>query len=104
MNKSYRNKKLLALAKHYPCQYCSTDNGTIVAAHYSGMWSNKVGKGKGLKPHDAAIAYLCMDCHDIVDNRNNVYSEHEALAVWAIACANTYRSLLESGDICLKMA
>jgi 5-methylcytosine-specific restriction endonuclease McrA len=64
----YRNKKLLQYARHCSCQYCGADlpegYSTVVAAH-----SNHHDKGGALKASDCFIAYLCFDCHNIVDGR-----------------------------------
>jgi hypothetical protein len=101
VDKTYRNKKLLQAAQYYPCQFCGADNATTVAAHYQGMWSNKVGKGMGMKPHDAAIAYLCSDCHDLLDGRTKEanFGAAEKHAMFAIAAANTWKSLLIDGRL-----
>lgn len=102
MSQDQKNKKLLEWARHYPCQCCGVDDGTIVASHYQGPMSNKVGKGMGRKPHNYAIAYLCSDCHDCVDGRNMELPTLTRLAMWSTACANTYKSLIEDGrlEIC----
>jgi len=59
----YRNPKILRYARDYPCIRCNNDDGTIVGAHYSGIFSDLLGKGMGQKPHDHCVAYLCRDCH-----------------------------------------
>lgn len=86
---NYRNKKLLQLARHHECQYCNTDDGTIVAAH-----SNQLihGKGMGIKAHDVFIAYLCAYCHDVVDGRRRPgISQQTREEIWSIAHYNTMR-------------
>ena len=64
---NYRNKKLLKLAQEIPsCTMCGCYNkGNIVAAH-----SNQIihGKGKGIKAHDFAIAFICNNCHYEIDH------------------------------------
>jgi len=35
----------------------------VVAAHYTGLRSNLLGKGTGHKPHDLCVADLCHKCH-----------------------------------------
>lgn len=49
------------------CMSCGRPNdGTIVGAH-----SNfGDGKGMGQKSHDV-LAYVCLDCHDIIDGRQH---------------------------------
>jgi hypothetical protein len=43
-------------------------DGTVVAAHYQGFRSYALGKSKGCKPHDLAVADLCHKCHALFDN------------------------------------
>ena len=64
---TYRNKKLLALARLAPrCFCCGHDNdGTIVAAHAN---VQSLGKGMGHKAADIP-AFVCMYCHDKIDGR-----------------------------------
>lgn len=64
---NYRNPKLLAFAKDAPyCMGCRTVNyGQVVGAHSNQI---KHGKGKGIKAHDL-VAYLCNQCHDVLDGR-----------------------------------
>jgi len=66
-NKPYRNKKLLNASRNRTCIKCDADDGTIVRAHYQGLGSSRLGKGKGQKPHDFASADLCMLCHSEFD-------------------------------------
>lgn len=58
-----RSKKLLSAAKDQHCVCCGSKDGTIVAAHYQGFRSHSLGKGRGIKPVDLAIADLCSECH-----------------------------------------
>ena len=47
---------------------CNKPNdGTVVGAHCSGIRSHELGKGTGQKCTDAAIAYICHNCHVEVD-------------------------------------
>ncbi len=64
----YRNKKYLKEANGQSCIRCGISDGTIVACHYSGLWSHKLGKGRGIKPHDFCVADLCSSCHNYFDN------------------------------------
>lgn len=61
---TYRNDKLLRLAKDSPCANCSCQDSTIVAAH-----SNEHVHGRGFahKAHDCYIAFLCIRCHSWYD-------------------------------------
>jgi hypothetical protein len=98
---NYRNKTLLNYAKDSPCQFCGSDDKTVVACHISGLYANKCGKGTGLKPDDTASAYMCFDCHDLYDGRTREanFGEAERAAMFAVACANTYRWLLITGRL-----
>ena len=62
-----RSKKLLAAAEGQSCVNCGVRDGTVVAAHYSGMRQHAFGKGKGIKGHDLCIADLCAKCHSKFD-------------------------------------
>lgn len=62
-----RSDKLLLAAKGQSCVCCGVRDGTVVAAHYQGMRSHMLGKGKGIKAHDLCIADLCVKCHTAFD-------------------------------------
>ena len=55
--------KLLKASNGRSCVKCGADDGTIVRAHYSGVGSARLGKGRGVKPHDFCSADLCARCH-----------------------------------------
>lgn len=61
---TYRNKKLLALARGQACVMCGTQDGTIVAAHSN---LGEHGKGMGHKAHDGMTMWLCYRCHVDLD-------------------------------------
>jgi hypothetical protein len=62
-----RSKKMLKGADGQSCMNCGVRDGTVVAAHYTGMRSHAFGKGTGTKPHDLLIADLCRACHAAFD-------------------------------------
>lgn len=62
-----RSKKILAAAKGQSCVNCGAADGTVVAAHYTGLRAHALGKGTGHKPHDLCIADLCHRCHAAFD-------------------------------------
>ena len=62
-----RSTKYLRGAKGQGCINCGANNGTIVAAHYTGLRSSIFGKGTGCKPHDVCVADLCRKCHETFD-------------------------------------
>lgn len=61
---TYRNRKLLDLARGQACVQCGRQDDTVVAAHSN---QNEHGKGMGIKAHDAMHAWLCYTCHAYVD-------------------------------------
>jgi hypothetical protein len=69
---NYRNPKLLKLADGAPCMMCSIQDGTVVAAHSNQL---RDGKGTGIKGHDFRIAFLCVTCHNMIDNGNKLSKE-----------------------------
>lgn len=61
------SKYLNAIRSHVThCVECSAVATDI--AHYSGLHSDKLGKGRGCKAHDYAVARLCRECHTKLDN------------------------------------
>lgn len=94
---TYRNKKLLELAKHVPyCMRCRKPNtGQVVAAHAN---MQTMGKGMGIKAADIP-AYLCNTCHDIVDGRvlhPDCTNARDRNAEWAMAAVHSLRWALEN--------
>lgn len=62
-----RSRKMLNAAAGETCARCGADDGTIVAAHYTGLRQHIYGKGKGIKCHDPCSAHLCRTCHEYFD-------------------------------------
>lgn len=85
---NFRCPQILRLARDIPCCLCGAQNGTTVAAHAN--WQ-AFGKGKSIKAHDWAVAYLCMGCHDIVDGRAGGLLRHEQQDEWSIGWAATVK-------------
>jgi len=95
---TYRNKAYLALARGKPCVCCGAQDGTTVAAHYSGLGSNFLGKGAGQKAHDFCVAWLCAGCHedfDMYEAGNSVARSQEFLQFVLESMA----LVLETGEI-----
>lgn len=82
---TYRNSKLLELARTLPCQICGAEDGTVSAAHSN---QYRDGKGKGLKAHDYRIASLCYQCHHEVDNGAK-FNRQQKLDIWEQAHRKT---------------
>ena len=98
---TYRNPKLLALAKHAPrCFCCGADNdGTVVAAHSNEM---AYGKGMGHKAHDWAISYVCHKCHERIDGRADKLSRNDKELLWRMSHIKTIEWLFSSGSLVTK--
>jgi len=89
----YRNKKLLELARQFPCQHCGREDGTVVAAHSNQL---RDGKGKGIKAHDYRIASLCFTCHADLDQGKDL-SKSERVELWEESHRKTIALLFERG-------
>ena len=63
-----RSKKYTDAARGQSCVITGTNDGTIVSCHYSGMHSNRLGKGAGVKAHDIFVADLKATVHSDLDN------------------------------------
>jgi hypothetical protein len=98
---TYRNRKLLDLARDCPhCMSCRSHNdGSVVAAHSN---SQEFGKGMGIKASDAAIAFLCDDCHSLVDGRTGKLDRFERETMFYKASMKTYVWMMEQGKLELK--
>lgn len=86
---TYRNRKLLDLARDQACVMCHTQDGTIVAAH-----SNLIehGKGMGTKAHDGMMAWLCYRCHSELD-QGTERSKDERREYTLTAICRTYKAM-----------
>lgn len=91
----YRNKRLLEIARNFPCQHCGIDDGTVVAAHSNQL---RDGKGKGIKASDYRIASLCFKCHAELDQGKNL-SKAERLEMWEEAHRKTIGLLFDNGHL-----
>ena len=96
--KPYRNRKLLDAAKGQSCIRCGADDGTIVAAHYSGLYSDQLGKGAGQKAWDLFVAFLCRDCHATFDSYKDGNDDARA-AKFMLLILKTQMRLLDMGVI-----
>lgn len=90
----YRNKKLLALAKEAPhCFRCGEYNmGQVVACHAN---SHLMGKATGIKAADLP-AYMCQQCHDMIDGRTGDLSRDEKWLYWCEAAILSMHWALEN--------
>jgi len=88
-------------ARDQPCIRCGIEDGTTVLAHYQGPMSNLLGKGLGLKGNDLAAAYLCHNCHAIMDGRtkDGLMSVYERGHHFAMLCLMTIIRRHKSGQL-----
>lgn len=94
--KPIRSKRYLAAAKGQPCTMTKACDGTVVACHYSGLHSNRLGKGAGIKAQDLFIADLCFDCHQQFDQYTQGRDYEQAFA-FAMAIFETQWRRVEQG-------
>ena len=91
----YRNKRILEIARNFPCQHCGRDDGTVVAAHSNQL---RDGKGKGIKASDFRIASLCFTCHMELDQGKNL-SKAERVEMWEEAHRKTIGLLFDNNHL-----
>ena len=95
----YESKKLLQSARGRACQNCGCEDGTTVSAHAN--WQ-QYGKGRGLKAHDWAIAWLCHGCHTWLDmpaqlDPTQRYAKFDTGEMWQSAHVKTLTILFNEG-------
>jgi hypothetical protein len=80
--------------------------GEIVAAHSN---HQRHGKGRSLKAHDIAVAFVCGVCHDVIDGGDNHLDKHSRDTLWHLAVVNTlvwvavhHPEVLGKGKLCRK--
>lgn len=91
-----KSPKLLEAARGQSCALCGADDGTVVAAHYSGLYSNALGKGMGQKAWDHCTAHLCHRCHTDLDTYAEGNSEERAIR-FMVAIFKTQKRLFDDG-------
>lgn len=78
--------KLRKAACNYDCVLCGRDKAYTVPAHCDEL---EFGKGMGKKTPGFLIAYVCGDCHDIIDGRKGGLSKDEKRHMWRTAYLRT---------------
>jgi len=78
--------KLTSAAQDYPCAWCHRQDGTIVPAHCNEL---ALGRGANFKTKDYLVAYLCHECHDVVDGRRGGLTLEEKRGMWNRAYVQT---------------
>ena len=93
----FRCQELRSLASKAPrCFHCGALNtGQVVACHVNSL---RLGKGMGQKAHDVP-AYLCRECHDLLDGRRGSLTRHEKLVMFLAAAYDSMVWLLQAGWI-----
>mgnify|MGYP001559279473 CR=1 FL=1 len=91
--------ELLAIASFAPCMRCGKHQGTgkVVGCHAQGFWATKYGKGWAQKPSDFVVAYLCNDCHRLMDAYENAETEELRSLEWAALIFRTFEWLFQHG-------
>lgn len=92
---TYRNPKLLALARDQACVMCLNRNDTVVAAHSNLLEHDK---GRSNKAHDGMTAWLCYRCHTRLDQGADMTREQRREFTLTAIC-RTYMQLWEQGLI-----
>lgn len=95
---TFRNPRLLELARDQACVACGLQNGTVVSAH-SNLGDH--GKGMGHKAHDGMVAWLCHGCHAELDQGTRMDRPAKRLFTLEAIC-RTYQQLWDQGLIEVK--
>lgn len=95
---TYRNRKLLDLARDQACVLCGIQDATVVAAH-SNMGEH--GKGMGHKAHDGMTAWLCYECHANLDQGRALTKDQKQDHMLRAIC-KTYMKLWDLNLIGVK--
>jgi len=99
---TYKNKKYLNLSRGKPCVFCGDTQG-VVAAHYSGKYAHKLGKGKGIKAWDFCTASLCPTCHDHFDSYEGGNDDARSVE-FLLLVLQTMHIYLEVGELKLEVS
>ena len=93
----FRSSALLSLAAKAPrCMNCGTANrGQVVACHSNSLLH---GKGMGTKAHDIP-AYLCGECHDLLDGRAGTLTSFEKSQMFYRAAFDSMVWLFQSDHL-----
>lgn len=75
-----RSKKMLDAARDQACVNCGAADGTVVAAHYTGLRAHWLGKGVANKVSDLCVADLCHKCHSAFDQHKASSRDESATA------------------------
>jgi len=93
-----RLPKFVKAANGQSCVRCGKETGTTVGAHYQGVGSLRLGKGRGIKPHDFASADLCGECHSYFDGYESA-NDYERGWEFLMLCMETIARRFRDGVI-----
>lgn len=79
---TWRSRRWLALANGQACVRCGACDGTVVGAHYCGIYADEFGRGGGVKVADNMVADLCQRCHAELDDYSTGNDDARALEFW----------------------
>lgn len=79
---------------------CKSSHG-VQRAHYTGEFQSLFGKGTSQKVHDLFTSYLCISCHNRLDQPENRKS-HEASHEFAIAINLSRKFDFDNGYLIYK--
>ena len=89
---NYRNRALLDLAHHLPCQHC----GAVEASEPAHSNWSRHGKGMSLKAHDVYFAAMCHSCHAELDQGSR-WTREQREEIWRTAHEKTLLELWTRG-------
>lgn len=92
---SFRSTKLLRSAQGQACVLCRRE-GTTVSAHCN---LTVHGKGIGIKCPDCLVAWLCHECHSLLDGQTGNWTKEEKRTMWYRAFAFTVVQWFEQGIV-----
>jgi len=93
----FRSQTIRDLAAEAPhCMECGKRNaGDVVACHPNSL---EYGKGMGQKAHDCP-AYLCGDCHNLLDGRAGELTADEKAVMFLRAAYRSWVWLMREGHL-----
>jgi hypothetical protein len=92
----FRSPKYLRAAKNQACIRCANNDGTVVAAHFFGVFRHRLGGGMGHKVGDHCTADLCSTCHAFFDNYETP-NDYERAAEFLVMILKTIERRLNQG-------
>lgn len=93
---TYHSQKLLDAARDRACVLCDRQDGTVVAAHSNAL---EHGRGYGHKAPSYYVAYVCHECHDLIDGRRGKLTREEKREMWLRAWVKTVPIWFEEGIV-----